>query len=65
MRAVVNQLLEAKKQMIESEKGPRIDHLNTYITNQLAYFKDTIDAMDDDRTADWEQLNAVFIDLLL
>ncbi len=65
MKGVVNQLLETKKQMVESEKGRRIDHLNTYIENQLAYYKDTIDAMTDDRTADWETLNEVFINLFL
>lgn len=61
LKAVVNQLLEAKKQMSESEKAPRIDHLNAYIEKQLAYYKPLIDAMADDRTADWEALNAVFI----
>lgn len=64
MRDTVNQLLEAKKQMTESEKAPRIDHLNTYIEKQLAYYKNTIETMDDDRTPDWEPLNAVFISLL-
>lgn len=61
LKAVVNQLLEAKKQMSESEKAPRIDHLNAYIEKQLAYYKPLTDAMTDDRTADWEALNAVFI----
>ena len=61
IKAVVNQLLEAKKQMAESEKAPRIDHLNAYIEKQLEYYKPLIDAMADDRTADWEALNAVFI----
>lgn len=65
MKDTVNQLLETKKQMVESEKGHRIDHLNTYIENQLAYYKDTIDAMDDDRTADWDALNEIFMKLLL
>ena len=65
MKDIVNQLLETKKQMVESEKGHRIDHLNTYIENQLTYYKDTIDAMTDDRTADWDALNEIFIKLLL
>lgn len=64
MESVVNQLLETKKQMIESEKGSRIDHLNTYIEKQLAYYKTTVDAMDDDRTADWETLNEAFFTLV-
>lgn len=61
IKTVVNQLLETKKQMAESEKVPRIDHLNAYIEKQLEYYKPLIDAMADDRTADWEALNAVFI----
>jgi len=65
MKGIVNDLLERKKQMVESEKGPRIDQLNTYIANQLAYYKKTIDAMEDDRTADWEALNKVFVNLIL
>lgn len=64
LKAVVNQLLEAKKQMSESEKAPRIDHLNAYIEKQLAYYKPLIDAMADDRTADWTALNEVFAGLL-
>ncbi|MDE5696506.1 MAG: nucleotidyltransferase domain-containing protein [Lachnospiraceae bacterium] len=64
LKDVVNQLLETKKRMTESGKGPRIDHLNTYIENQFIYYKATIDAMDDDRTPDWEILNQVFLNLL-
>ena len=60
----VNRLLEAKKQMTESEKGPRIDHLNTYIEKQLSCYKDTINAMNDDRTPDWEALNEIFAKML-
>ncbi|MDE6054968.1 MAG: nucleotidyltransferase domain-containing protein, partial [Lachnospiraceae bacterium] len=60
----VDQLLETKKQMAESEKNRRIDHLNTYIETQLAYYKNTIDAMDDDRTSDWDALNKIFLDMI-
>ena len=60
MRAAINQLVETKKQMTESEKAPRIDHLNTYIEKQLAYFNTASVAMAHDRTADWEALNEVF-----
>ena len=65
MKDIVNQLLETKKQMVESEKGPRIDHLNKYIENNVTYYKQAIDTMTDDRTADWDKLNEVFINLLL
>lgn len=59
----MHQLVNAKMQMAESEKAPRIDRLNTYIEKQLAYYKESIDAMTDDRTADWTALNTLFINL--
>ena len=64
MTNIVNHLLETKKQMVESEKGSRIDQLNTYIENHLSYYKETINTMADDRTVDWEALNNVFINLI-
>lgn len=54
-----------KKHMVESEKGPRIDRLNLYIEQHLFYYKETIDAMEDDRTADWDSLNEIFMKLVL
>lgn len=65
MKTAVNRLLEMKKQMSESEKPPRIDQLNAYIEKQLAYYKRSIEAMPDDRTADWEALNRLFIHTIL
>lgn len=50
--------------MTESEKAPRIDHLNAYIEKELAYYKTAIDTMADDRTADWSALNEVFLDTM-
>lgn len=64
-KEMVCQLVNIKMQMAESEKAPRIDRLNTYIEKELAYYKKTIDAMADDRTADWTELNTLFINLNL
>ena len=64
LKDVVRQLLEAKMQMSESEKAPRIDALNAYIVKELAYYKEAIAAMHDDRTADWGALNDIFIQTL-
>ena len=41
-----------------------IDALNAYIVQELDYYKEAIDAMHDDRTADWGALNDVFIDVI-
>lgn len=64
-KEIVHQLLHAKMQMAESEKAPKIDQLNKYIEKELAYYKKTISAMTDDRTADWTALNAVFMNLTI
>lgn len=64
LKEVVRQLLEAKMQLPESEKAPRIDALNAYIVKELAYYKEAIDAMHDDRTADWGALNDIFLQII-
>lgn len=64
MKPLVEQLLQAKVQMKESEKGPRMDAVNDYISHQLAAFKEKLDCMPDDRNADWERLNQLFADML-
>lgn len=49
MRLLVNELLEMKKTMKESDKGKRVDKLNEYIENELTYYKDEIVRREDDR----------------
>lgn len=64
MKPVVEKLVEIKMQMLETEKGRRIDQVNTYIVENLEYFKKKAGAMEDDRNADWEPLNQYFLTLL-
>lgn len=64
MKLTVEKLVKKKTQMIEAEKGKRIDKLNEYIVNNLAYFKQKVDSMDDDRNADWDELNDLFVKLV-
>ena len=64
MKPVVEQLLKKKVKMSEADKGERIDKLNDYIVKHLEYFKKMTGNMLDDRKADWEELNTVFIQLL-
>ncbi len=64
LKEVVSRLLQAKTQMPESEKAPRIDQLNEYIVKELHYYKEAIDTMHDDRTPDWNALNDIFIHTL-
>jgi len=64
MQLIVAELVAKKVQMVESEKGVRIDKLNAYIVENLEYFKEKAEAMADDRNEDWAELNRVFINLL-
>lgn len=64
MKPVIEELLNKKKQMVEAEKGKRIDKLNKYIEENLLYFKEKTETLPDDRNGDWEELNRVFLELL-
>ncbi len=64
MKPVVDRLLQAKKKMVEAEKGERIEELNRYISDNLAVFKRKLEVMEDDRRSDWEQLNEVFMEII-
>ncbi|KHD36242.1 nucleotidyltransferase [Clostridium acetobutylicum] len=65
MKLLVNELLEMKKTMKESDKGKRVDKLNEYIENELTYYKDEIARREDDRKAKWDELNEVFMKNIL
>ena len=64
MKVSVETLVQKKMEMTESEKGPRIDEINEYIVKNLAYYKQKITLMEDDRNSDWDKLNQVFIAIL-
>ena len=64
MRPVVEELLRAKAQMAESEKGKRIEGLDTYIAGHLEYFKEISDSLPDDRKGDWGELDQVFLSVV-
>lgn len=61
MKATVEKLIDMKTQMGEAQKGKRVDKLNEYIVYNLAYFKEKVDSMVDDRNPDWDKLNELFI----
>lgn len=64
MRPVIADLTQRKMQMAESEKGERVEPVNAYIVEQLACFKQKTDSMEDDRKADWQDLNRLFLELV-
>ena len=48
--------------MSESDRAPKIDIINQYIEEKLAYYKALLEKMEDDRNYDWEPLETVFRD---
>ncbi|HHX56959.1 MAG TPA: nucleotidyltransferase domain-containing protein, partial [Clostridiales bacterium] len=63
MIPVVNDLLELKMKTPEIGAGKRIDKLNDYIDFQLSEIQQKIDSMSNEREADWQKLNNVFLRL--
>ena len=64
MKPAVQDLLEKKVKMSEADKAPKVDVINQYIEEKLAYYKALIDTMTDDRNPDWELLEKEFRKIL-
>lgn len=64
MRPTLEELLKAKIQMAELEKGQRIKRLDAYIAGHLEHFKEKTDRLADDRKGDWEELDQVFLSVV-
>lgn len=60
MKAAVEELLAKKVKMSESDKAPKIETINRYIEEKLAYYKELLETMPDDRNPDWEPLDEAF-----
>ena len=60
MKAAVEELLAKKVKMSESDKAPKIETINQYIEEKLAYYKELLETMPDDRNPDWEPLDEAF-----
>ena len=61
MKAAVEELLAKKVKMSESDKAPKIETINQYIEEKLAYYKELLETMPDDRNPDWEPLDEAFL----
>lgn len=64
MKAAVEDLLAKKVKMSEADKAPKIEKINQYIEEKLAYYKELLESMTDDRNPDWELLDQAFISLI-
>lgn len=61
MKAAVEDLLAKKVKMSESDRAPKIEKINQYIEEKLAYYKALLETMADDRNSDWEPLDEAFV----
>lgn len=61
MKVAVEELLAKKVKMSESDRAPKIEKINQYIEEKLAYYKALLETMPDDRNPDWEPLNEAFV----
>ena len=61
MKVAVEELLAKKVKMSESDKAPKIEKINQYIEEKLAYYKALLETMPDDRNPDWEPLDEAFV----
>lgn len=64
MKETIQNLVEIKTKMVESEKGKRIDKINDYIKENLINIKSMVEGMQDDRISDWDDLNKVFCEVI-
>ena len=60
MKPAVEDLVAKKINMTETEKAPKLEILNRYIEEKLEYYKVFAEAMEDDRTLEWEPLEEGF-----
>ncbi len=60
IKDAVKDLLTRKVKMSEADKAPRIEKINQYIEEKLAYYKVLAESMADDRNPDWAPLEAEF-----
>ena len=64
MIPIVKDLLNLKMNTPEVGEGKRIDKLNDYIDSELSEIQQTIDNMSNEREAEWQKLNDVFLKLV-
>lgn len=64
MKAAVGELLSQKMKMAEADKAPKIEQINRYIEDKLAYYKELSANMTDDRNPDWKPLECEFFRMI-
>ena len=60
----IDKMLDIKSRSDEKDLNPQLPVIKSYIENEINRYEQLIKTMDDDRTADWETLNKLFLEIL-
>lgn len=60
----IDKMLDIKLRSDEKDLNPQLPVIKSYIENEINRYEHLIKTMDDDRTADWEILNKLFLEIL-
>ena len=60
----IDKMLDIKSRSDEKNLNPQLPVIKSYIENEINRYEQLIKTMDDDRTADWETLNKLFLEIL-
>lgn len=55
---------DIKSRSDENDLNPQLPVIKSYIENEINRYEQLIKTMDDDRIADWETLNILFLEIL-
>lgn len=64
LSAEINEMLMIKAQSDEKDLKPKMPVIQKYIEDEIARYGQLSKCMEDDRTADWDMLNKVFLKIL-
>ena len=60
----IDKMLDIKSRSDEKDLNPQLPVIKSYIENEINRYEQLIKTIDDDRTADWETLNKLFLEIL-
>ena len=60
----IDKMLDIKSRSDEKDLNPQLPVIKSYIEKEINRYEQLIKTMDDDRTADWETLNKLFLEIL-
>ncbi len=64
VRKAIEEMLEIKAKTDEKDLNPAIPVIQQFIEEKIAYYEKLATEMADDRLADWERLNKVFLQMI-